>query len=96
MTVMSWEFESPSLHISFAEIAQLVEHNLAKVRVASSSLVFRSRIRRNVVIKTMLRLFFVLRMNVLDVCLYAFNVLSVFLHELIEGISPKSGWICSI
>jgi hypothetical protein len=27
---------------SFAEIAQLVEHNLAKVRVASSSLVFRS------------------------------------------------------
>ena len=25
-----------------AEIAQLVEHNLAKVRVASSSLVFRS------------------------------------------------------
>ena len=26
----------------FAEIAQLVEHNLAKVRVASSSLVFRS------------------------------------------------------
>ncbi len=28
---------------SFAEIAQLVEHNLAKVRVASSSLVFRSK-----------------------------------------------------
>ena len=26
----------------FAEIAQLVEHNLAKVGVASSSLVFRS------------------------------------------------------
>ncbi len=26
----------------YAEIAQLVEHNLAKVRVASSSLVFRS------------------------------------------------------
>ena len=26
-----------------AEIAQLVEHNLAKVRVASSSLVFRSK-----------------------------------------------------
>ena len=45
MTVMSWEFESPSLHGSLkrnAEIAQLVEHNLAKVRVASSSLVFRS------------------------------------------------------
>ena len=30
-----------------AEIAQLVEHNLAKVGVASSSLVFRSRQRRN-------------------------------------------------
>ena len=50
MTIMSWEFESPSLHIRksngfknfFAEIAQLVEHNLAKVGVASSSLVFRS------------------------------------------------------
>ena len=27
---------------NIAEIAQLVEHNLAKVRVASSSLVFRS------------------------------------------------------
>ena len=27
-----------------AEIAQLVEHNLAKVGVASSSLVFRSRV----------------------------------------------------
>ena len=31
----------------FAEIAQLVEHNLAKVRVASSSLVFRSKKGRN-------------------------------------------------
>ena len=45
---MTWEFESPSLHfltgssVSLAEIAQLVEHNLAKVGVASSSLVFRS------------------------------------------------------
>ena len=45
MTVGSCEFESHSLHeeIQFAEIAQLVEHNLAKVRVASSSLVFRSK-----------------------------------------------------
>ena len=42
MTVMSCEFESHFLH-HFAEIAQLVEHNLAKVRVASSSLVFRSK-----------------------------------------------------
>ena len=32
-----------SLKNNFAEIAQLVEHNLAKVGVASSSLVFRSR-----------------------------------------------------
>ena len=34
---------------SHAEIAQLVEHNLAKVGVASSSLVFRSkkRVSRN-------------------------------------------------
>ena len=31
---------------SHAEIAQLVEHNLAKVGVASSSLVFRSKKKR--------------------------------------------------
>ena len=42
MSIATWEFESPPLHL-FAEIAQLVEHNLAKVGVASSSLVFRSR-----------------------------------------------------
>ena len=30
------------MHLFYAEIAQLVEHNLAKVGVASSSLVFRS------------------------------------------------------
>ena len=43
MTVGSCEFESHSLHQNKnAEIAQLVEHNLAKVGVASSSLVFRS------------------------------------------------------
>ena len=41
MSIATWEFESPPLHF-FAEIAQLVEHNLAKVGVASSSLVFRS------------------------------------------------------
>ena len=37
MTIMSCEFESHFLHEEkiFAEIAQLVEHNLAKVRVAS-------------------------------------------------------------
>ena len=36
-----YRFESYRSHF-FAEIAQLVEHNLAKVGVASSSLVFRS------------------------------------------------------
>ena len=39
-----------------AEIAQLVEHNLAKVRVASSSLVFRSKTGH-------LRMTFVMRNN---------------------------------
>ena len=34
---------------TYAEIAQLVEHNLAKVRVASSSLVFRSKIKIRVI-----------------------------------------------
>ena len=43
MSIATWEFESPPLHFHFAEIAQLVEHNLAKVGVASSSLVFRSQ-----------------------------------------------------
>ena len=33
----------PTFATAIAEIAQLVEHNLAKVGVASSSLVFRSR-----------------------------------------------------
>ena len=45
MTIVSWEFESPPLHHLFflAEIAQLVEHNLAKVGVAGPSPVFRSQ-----------------------------------------------------
>ena len=46
MTIVSWEFESPPLHFYrsklFAEIAQLVEHDLAKVGVAGPSPVFRS------------------------------------------------------
>ena len=46
MSIATWEFESPPLHF-LAEIAQLVEHNLAKVGVASSSLVFRSLIEQN-------------------------------------------------
>ena len=51
MTIMSCEFESHFLHEEkiFAEIAQLVEHNLAKVRVASSSLVFRSTMRESMI-----------------------------------------------
>ena len=36
-------FSAHLLNNFYAEIAQLVEHNLAKVRVASSSLVFRSK-----------------------------------------------------
>ena len=54
MSIATWEFESPPLHISTtfflaefflkkkAEIAQLVEHDLAKVGVAGPSPVFRS------------------------------------------------------
>ena len=45
MTIVSWEFESPPLHSLYfiqAEIAQLVEHDLAKVGVAGPSPVFRS------------------------------------------------------
>ena len=45
MSIATWEFESPPLHFfvsRYAEIAQLVEHNLAKVGVAGPSPVFRS------------------------------------------------------
>ena len=47
MTIMSCEFESHLLHeeVEIAEVAQLVEHNLAKVRVAGPSPVFRSKVR---------------------------------------------------
>ena len=48
MTIVSWEFESPPLHVidvsNDAAIAQLVEHNLAKVGVAGSSPVCRSNL----------------------------------------------------
>ena len=51
MTIVSWEFESPPLHhfdhFYQAEIAQLVEHNLAKVGVAGPSPVFRSILFEN-------------------------------------------------
>ena len=39
--------------IKIAEIAQLVEHNLAKVGVASSSLVFRSKFKSPVLYRTL-------------------------------------------
>ena len=44
VNLLSFDFggSNPSLPTKIAEVAQLVEHNLAKVRVASSSLVFRS------------------------------------------------------
>ena len=41
--IMPSEAENAENFEEDAEIAQLVEHNLAKVRVASSSLVFRSQ-----------------------------------------------------
>ena len=48
MTIVSWEFESPPLHKNEnnAAIAQLVEHNLAKVGVAGSSPVCRSTLSK--------------------------------------------------
>ena len=54
MSIVTWEFESPPLHIVInvfyfsAEIAQLVEHDLAKVGVAGSSPVFRSFSKGNI------------------------------------------------
>ena len=45
---LCWEFSFKiDINESLAEIAQLVEHNLAKVGVASSSLVFRSLFRHS-------------------------------------------------
>ena len=50
VSIVTWEFESPPLHLFFqsfiAEIAQLVEHDLAKVGVAGSSPVFRSQSKK--------------------------------------------------
>ena len=47
---MSCEFESHLLHekAKIAEVAQLVEHNLAKVRVAGPSPVFRSQQKKEI------------------------------------------------
>ena len=52
--------DGSSYHI--AEIAQLVEHNLAKVGVASSSLVFRSKNPKS---QFLLRLFFVVILSLI-------------------------------
>ena len=49
---------SPVLGTIIAEIAQLVEHNLAKVRVASSSLVFRSQEKATQVVFSFFYAFF--------------------------------------
>ena len=46
MSIVTWEFESHPAHNPFAEIAQLVEHDLAKVGVAGSSPVFRSQSKK--------------------------------------------------
>ena len=54
----------------YAEIAQLVEHNLAKVGVASSSLVFRSRVNQ------FGSLFFVLGISL--------HKLRIFLHSMMQ------------
>ena len=63
--VMFWKFQKKAIPLHSqsgkqltvekqdAEIAQLVEHNLAKVRVASSSLVFRSKIEKNDILNKM-------------------------------------------
>ena len=57
MSIVTWEFESPPLHLPSAmtrltrhnaAIAQLVEHNLAKVGVAGSSPVCRSNLENSV------------------------------------------------
>ena len=49
--VLFWAHYSNSI---FAEIAQLVEHNLAKVGVASSSLVFRSNLKSRVYLNSII------------------------------------------
>ena len=51
-------FSAPFSFEIFAEIAQLVEHNLAKVRVASSSLVFRSQEKATQVVFSFFYAFF--------------------------------------
>ena len=50
MSIVTWEFESPPLHYilnkKLAEIAQLVEHDLAKVGVEGPSPFSRSKEHR--------------------------------------------------
>ena len=48
VNLLSFDFggSNPSLPTKIAEVAQLIEHQPSKLRVASLSLVFRSRRRR--------------------------------------------------
>ena len=63
----------------YAEIAQLVEHNLAKVRVASSSLVFRSKHNKTGCLRTALILEKSLRLTKIHLTRY--NIYVVALYE---------------
>ena len=58
-----------------AEIAQLVEHNLAKVRVASSSLVFRSLSSRMLEWLNVYTIFNLFRLSFWD---FVFKVVFIF------------------
>ena len=60
-----------------AEIAQLVEHNLAKVRVASSSLVFRSQEKATQVVFSFFYAFF-LAGNFLYICCGYYEEFDIF------------------
>ena len=61
---------------AIAEIAQLVEHNLAKVRVASSSLVFRSQEKATQVVFSFLCIF--LAGNFLYICCGYYEEFDIF------------------
>ena len=78
MAIATCEFEAPPLHQNkhikqnpSAEIAQLVEHNLAKVGVASSSLVFRSKAHEGTIFRFLLFLF-----SISPPCLIAYGHLN--------------------
>ena len=77
-----------------AEIAQLVEHNLAKVGVASSSLVFRSKTGH-------LRMTFVMRnnqtwYNYMQVVLYTGRLFSLYISSNKQPLCEHTGVVCQI